>query len=114
MDSETPKAKAKSKPTFWHQSFAYLVQYGAPPDIEVRAEVQFTSLPNQPDLLLLRRSEGHDHDHEALVLRGLWQHIDRAALVEFKSPSRQYRRNGLLRLCHYGGLLPQRRTRARP
>ena len=76
----------------------------APPDIEVHAEVQFSTQPNQPDLLLLRRSADHRHDHEAQVLRGLWQHIDRAALVEFKSPVGRFRRNGLLRLCVYGTL----------
>ena len=105
MDTEQPpKAKAKSKPTLWHQSFAGLVAQRAPLDIEVQPEVTFRSIPNRPDLLLLRRSDGVPRNDEARILRGLWPHIDRVALVEFKSPARQFRRNGLIDLTIYGRL----------
>ena len=103
-DPPDKPALTKNRPTMWHRHFASLVARCAPPDIEVVREPQFQSVPDRADLLLLRRHPGHARDREATVLRGLWPHIERAAVLEFKSPSRQFRRNDLLHLVLYGQL----------
>ena len=50
--------KVKNKPTLWHQGFADLVMMRAPPDVDVQSEVNFRSIPNRSDLLLVRRGRG--------------------------------------------------------
>lgn len=86
--------------TAWHVVFAALVKERAPPDVEVRAEVQLGAEPQRVDLLLLRKA-GDRHQFGA-VLEGLWPLFTTDALVEFKSVARPFRRGDLVRLLGYG------------
>ncbi len=86
--------------TAWHVVFAALVKERAPPDVEVRAEVQLGAEPQRVDLLLLRKT-GDGHQPGA-VLGGLWPLFTTDALVEFKSVARPFRRGDLVRLLGYG------------
>jgi hypothetical protein len=88
--------------TAWHVNFVALVREGAPPGVEVRAEVQLTVEPQRADLLLLRRAGEMRRDNEARVLRGLWPRLGDDSLVEFKSLARPFRAGDFLRLLGYG------------
>ena len=88
--------------TAWHVMFVALLEERAPPGVDVRSEVPLTNEPQRADLLLLRRAGASRADDRARVLRGLWPVLSTDTLVEFKSPSRPYRRGDLVRLLGYG------------
>ncbi|HWN70233.1 MAG TPA: hypothetical protein VNM90_21485, partial [Haliangium sp.] len=89
--------------TLWHQIFAALLGERGPAATEILTEPTLSTYPRRPDFLLLRRAEaGAAPGREAQTLRGLWPRLTRAALVELKSPGRDFRRTELVRLLGYG------------
>jgi hypothetical protein len=86
----------------WHWGFVYLLKQRGPPNFEVRAEVPLSSHPQRADALLLRRQGAPNLDGEAQVLRNLWPRLATWTVLEFKSPSRGFRRGDLMRLASYG------------
>ena len=100
--------------TIWHPSFARLLTQRAPHWAVVRSEVQLGDEPLVvDDLIELRADQVHDPSDRGETLRGLWPHIRRVGLMEFKSVSRALRRGDVFRLFAYGWLyLSQRQSRA--
>jgi hypothetical protein len=88
----------------WHQGFAHLLSQRAPQSFTLHSEVELHQRPSRVDLEIRRRPDMEARDHEARVLRGLWPRLSRAALLEFKSPTRGFRRGDLVRLVAYGSL----------
>ncbi|WP_428262019.1 hypothetical protein [Haliangium sp.] len=88
--------------TLWHEGFFEYMRACVPSEFEARAEVPLSSRPRRIDILLLRRREAHGDKREARVLRRLWPRLPAITLLEFKSPSRGFRRSELLRLVSYG------------
>jgi hypothetical protein len=88
----------------WHQGFAHLLSQRAPQSSTLHSEVELHQRPSRVDLEIRRRPDMAARDHEAGVLRGLWPRLSRVALLEFKSPSRGFRRGDLVRLMAYGSL----------
>jgi hypothetical protein len=89
----------------WHLGFVRLVKQRRPPNFEVRSEVPLSDEPQRADLILLRREDMPARDDEAQVLRGLWRHLPAYALVEFKSPVKEFRTTDLMKLASYGAQL---------
>jgi hypothetical protein len=89
------------RPTLWHQVFAALLGERGPAAVQIQAEPTLSTYPRRPDFLLLRQP-GAAPGREARILRGLWPRLTRAALVELKSPARDFRRRELVRLLGYG------------
>ena len=88
--------------TYWHRGFYLLVAERSPPTTRVQTEQELSQQPSRADLILLRRHERKARDHEATVLRRLWPLLSDVAVVDFKSPTRGFRRFDLLRLLRYG------------
>jgi hypothetical protein len=90
--------------SFWHQGFADCVTERAPPGFETFSEFPLSLAPRRADILLLRRKEGDDEDNKnkGRILRALWPRLASATLLEFKSPTRGFRRSDLIRLISYG------------
>src|ERR1044072_8064995 len=86
----------------WHLGFVRLVRQRAPPGFVVRAEVPLSDEPQRADLILIRRDDQPPRDGEAQVLRALWPHLSKDTVLEFKSPTRGFRRADLMRLMSYG------------
>jgi hypothetical protein len=89
--------------TLWHHIFAALLGERGPAATQVQAEPTLSTYPRRPDFLLLKRPEAETaSERDARMLRGLWPRLTRAALVELKSPGRDFRRTELVRLLGYG------------
>ena len=89
--------------TLWHSIFAALLGERGPATTRIQAEPTLSAYPRRPDFLLLERPRGEaGPEGEARTLRGLWPRLTRAALVELKSPGRDFRRTELVRLLGYG------------
>jgi hypothetical protein len=89
--------------TLWHQIFAAVLGERGPAATEIQTEPTLSTYPRRPDFLLLRRAEAETAPgRDAQILRGLWPRLTRAALVELKSPGRDFRRTELVRLLGYG------------
>lgn len=89
------------RPTLWHQIFGALLGERGPDAVQIQAEPTLSTYPRRPDFLLLRQP-GATEGREARILRGLWPRLARAALVELKSPARDFRKRELVRLLGYG------------
>ncbi|MCG8417059.1 MAG: hypothetical protein MJE77_03835 [Proteobacteria bacterium] len=50
----------------------------------------------------LIREGGKKRDEQAEILRGLWRHLGAQTLLDFKGPTRGFRRGELIRLISYG------------
>jgi hypothetical protein len=89
--------------TLWHHVFAALLAERGPAATQIQAEPTLSTYPRRPDFLLLERPQTSDAPaRDARMLRGLWPRLTRAALVELKSPGRDFRRTELVRLLGYG------------
>lgn len=89
--------------TAWHPPFTTLLRERAPAWAKVTGEPQLTQEPLRPDdLIELRVDVRRDPSDVGHVLRGLWPTVRVAALLEFKSVSRPFRRGDLMRLLAYG------------
>ena len=89
--------------TLWHHIFAAVLGERGPAATEIQTEPTLSTYPRRPDFLLLRRTEAETAlARDAQTLRGLWPRLTRAALVELKSPGRDFRRTELVRLLGYG------------
>jgi hypothetical protein len=88
--------------TPWHVYFAIFLKETAPPDIQLKFEVIFTTEPQRGDLLLLRRGDAGHRDGEATAFLGLWPHVRAHTLVEYKSLSWPLHAGDLARLQGYG------------
>jgi len=86
----------------WHLGFARLIRERAPPGFLVHTEVPLSDQPQRADVLLIRREDQPRSDGEGQVLRFLWIHLSKDTLLEFKSPTRGFRRSDLMRLVSYG------------
>lgn len=86
----------------WHLAFAHLIEQRAPPGFLVRREVPLADEPQRADLILIRRQDQPPSDGEAQVLRGLWPHLRKDTVLEFKSPRSDFRRTDLMRVLSYG------------
>ena len=87
--------------TLYHLGFAWMMKHEAPPGFEVHPEFPL-SLESRRIDQLIRRTGDRTHDHEAGILRGLWPHLGRDTLLDFKGPSRGFRAGELARLVSYG------------
>jgi len=92
-----------AKRVIWHVGFERLLRRGCPRDFEVRSEVPLSDEPARMDYLLLRKRPVIDPapGDGAETLRGLWPMLPRVSVVEYKSPSRPYRRGSLDRVWSY-------------
>ena len=99
-----PRASETAAPgrTLYHLGFAREVTQAAPPGIEVRVEYPLSLQSRRVDLLLLRRRGVRRRDHEASILCQLWPHLGDHTLLDFKGPTRGFRRGELIRLESYG------------
>jgi hypothetical protein len=88
--------------SLWHQGFADCVTERAAPGFEIFSEFPLSLAPRRADLLLLRRKDQDGDDSKGRILRALWPRLARATLLEFKSPTRDFRRSDLIRLISYG------------
>jgi hypothetical protein len=89
--------------TLWHHVFAALLAERGPDTTWIQAEPTLSTYPRRPDFLLLERPRTEAAPaRDARMLRGLWPRLTRAALVELKSPGRDFRRTELVRLLGYG------------
>jgi hypothetical protein len=89
-----------AKRVVWHVGFERNLARRGSRAFEVRGEVPLSSEPPRIDCLLLRKI----HlvlDDSAQTLRRLWPLLPYVAVVEYKSPSRPYRRGNLDRLWSY-------------
>jgi hypothetical protein len=83
--------------------FAAVLGERGPSATEIQTEPTLSTYPRRPDFLLLRRTEAEAASgRDAQTLCGLWPRLTRAALVELKSPGRDFRRTELVRLLGYG------------
>ena len=88
--------------TLYHLGFARTVNRGAPPGVKLEVEYPLSWDSRRIDQRLVR-SRGKKRDDEAEVLRGLWRHLGEQTLLDFKGPTRGFRRGELIRLISYGG-----------
>ncbi len=101
-EASTATKFGKVGKTYWHYPYAALLRERMPPGWVLDVEHPLSLAPRTADLLLLR-SQGSEHrDHEARVMRGLWQHLTDVVLLEFKSPSAGLRPRDLSKLLSYG------------
>jgi hypothetical protein len=87
--------------TAWHFFFTILLRQRGPRWIEVRDEVLLSEEPLRMDYLLLRKLLDPPAGDPGKTLCGLWQHLPRVTVAEFKSISRPYRAGNLDRLWGY-------------
>ncbi|MCG8425507.1 MAG: hypothetical protein MJE77_47115, partial [Proteobacteria bacterium] len=88
--------------TLYHLGFARTVNEGVPPGVKLEVEYPLSWDSRRIDQRLVR-GRGKKRDHEAGVLRGLWPHLGEQTLLDFKGPTRGFRRGELIRLISYGG-----------
>jgi hypothetical protein len=93
-------SRSKRWVSLWHEGFAECVRERAPAGFQTTSEFLLSLRPRRADLLLLRRTDRAGD--QGRILRGLWPRLARATLVEFKSPSRDFRSSDLIRLASYG------------
>jgi hypothetical protein len=89
-----------AKRVIWHVGFERNLSRRGSRAFEVRGEVLLSSEPPRIDCLLLRKIHVAQDD-SAETLRRLWPLLPYVAVVEYKSPSRPYRRGNLDRLWSY-------------
>jgi hypothetical protein len=87
--------------TIWHLHFGRLLIERGVRGIEVRFEVPLGTEPQRMDYLLVHATDDIDPD-TARSLLGLWRHLRREMIIEFKSVSRDYARRDIDRLVGYG------------
>lgn len=107
MATTPPKRRARSRRrrarTEWHPPFCALVEWRCPRWVRVTPEVLLQRQSQRIDLLLsLRARPARDPDDHGQVLRSLWRHIPRVALLEFKSVARAFAAGDLYRLVACG------------
>jgi hypothetical protein len=89
--------------TEWHPPFGALIEWRRPSWIAVVLEALLQRQSQRVDILLLRRTRApQPGDEEGRVLRSLWRHVERVALLEFKSVARLFAPGDLYRLCALG------------
>ncbi len=89
--------------TAWHPPFTSLLDEFRPRWTTVRAEAHLTSEPLRvDDIIEVTAGVLRDPDDVGGTLRGMWPHIRRVGLLEFKSTSRPFRRGNLFQLLAYG------------
>ena len=75
------------KKTAWHPPFTHMLEQRCPRWITVRGEVQITTEPLRvDDLLEVSAQAPRDPSDTGETLHGMWEHIPRIGLLEFKSP----------------------------
>lgn len=90
------------KRNLWHLCFAKLLRDYGPSNFEIQTEIPLSVEPQEADVLLLRR-EGEEHpERPARTLLRLWPLLSQHTILEFKSPSRDFRQSDLIRLYGYG------------
>ncbi|MFO0606134.1 MAG: hypothetical protein U0324_23370 [Polyangiales bacterium] len=89
--------------TEWHPPFYALVEWRCPRWIRPTPEVMLQRQSQRIDLLLsLRARVPRDPDDRGRVLRSLWKHVPRVALLELKSLARAFAAGDLYRLVACG------------
>ncbi len=96
------RRKEQAPKSFWNEPYAGLVRERKPPGWSVKSGRPLSLAPESADQLLRYRDHGERRDHEARVMRGLWPHLTRAALLELKGPSNELRQGDLAKLISYG------------
>ncbi len=90
-------------PTAWHLPFGALVEWRCPKWIEVALEVLLQRESQRVDqLYTLRAHTPRDPSDHGEVLRGLWEHIPKVGVAEYKSVSAPFAKGDLYRLLACG------------
>ena len=88
--------------TLWHLALTQMVIERAPPVARISAEVPLGVEPMRADLMIIALPPAHRRDGRARILKGLWAHLPKRTVLEFKSLLRGLRAGGLAKLQAYG------------
>jgi hypothetical protein len=90
-----------AKRVIWHVGFERNIRRRGSRAFEILSEFLLSREPPRIDYLFLRKIAELLPDDTARTLRRLWPMLPRVSVVEYKSPSRPYRKGNLDRLWSY-------------